>query len=39
MSIFDERYRVVAVEGDHLLVRGVLSGEVLTIIIRAKFGR
>lgn len=31
-SIFDEKYRVVAVHGDRLLVRGVLSGEVLTII-------
>lgn len=32
MSIFDEHYRVVSVEGDRLLVRGILSGEVLTII-------
>jgi hypothetical protein len=31
-SIFEERYRVVAVESDRLLVRGVLSGETLTII-------
>jgi len=31
-SIFEERYRVVAVESDRLLVRGVLSGEMLTII-------
>jgi hypothetical protein len=31
-SIFDEQYRVVAVENDRLLVRGILSGEVLTII-------
>lgn len=31
-SIFDEKYRVVAVEGDRLLVRGVRSGEVLTIM-------
>jgi len=31
-SVFDEQYRVVAVEGDRLLVRGILSGEVLTII-------
>lgn len=31
-SIFDEKYRVVAVQGDRLLVRGVSSGEVLTII-------
>lgn len=32
-SIFEEQYRVVAVESDRLLVRGILSGEVLTIII------
>jgi hypothetical protein len=31
-SIFDQQYRVVAVEGDRLVVRGILSGEVLTII-------
>lgn len=31
-SIFDEKYRVVAVEGDRLLVRGIRSGEILTII-------
>ena len=31
-SIFEERYRVVAVESDRLLIRGVLSGEMLTII-------
>lgn len=31
-SIFDQRYRVIAVEGDRLLVRGVVSGEVLTIV-------
>jgi hypothetical protein len=31
-SIFDEKYRVVAVQGDRLLVRGIRSGEVLTII-------
>ena len=31
-SIFAERYRVVAVESDRLLLRGVRSGEVLTII-------
>jgi hypothetical protein len=30
--IFCQQYRVVAVEGDRLLVRGILSGEVLTII-------
>jgi hypothetical protein len=31
-SIFAERYRVVAVEDDRLVVRGVRSGEVLTIL-------
>ncbi|HYL14985.1 MAG TPA: hypothetical protein VEV41_18225 [Terriglobales bacterium] len=31
MAIFDEQYRVVAVESDRLLVRGILSGDVLTI--------
>lgn len=31
-SIFEQQYRVVAVEGDRLLVRGILSGDVLTII-------
>src|SRR5258708_18253534 len=31
-SIFREKYRVVSVESDRLLVRGVLSGEILTII-------
>jgi len=31
-SIFDQQYRVVAVESDRLLLRGILSGEVLTII-------
>jgi hypothetical protein len=32
MTIFDEKYRVVSVEGDRLQVRGVHSGDVLTII-------
>jgi hypothetical protein len=32
MSIFAEQYRVVAVRGDRLVVRGILSGHVLTII-------
>lgn len=32
MSIFDEKYRVVGVESDRLMVRGVETGEVLTII-------
>jgi hypothetical protein len=30
-SIFNQQYRVVAVEGDRLLIRGILSGEVVTI--------
>ena len=32
MSIFDEQYRVVAIESDRLLIRGILSGKVLTIV-------
>ncbi|MGB8013222.1 MAG: hypothetical protein WCF68_16545 [Terriglobales bacterium] len=32
MSIFDEQYRVVAIEGDRLLIRGIRSGEVLAIV-------
>jgi hypothetical protein len=32
MSVFDEKYRVVGVEGDRLLVRGVHSGDLLTIL-------
>ena len=31
-SIFDEQYRVVAIESDRLVVRGILSGQVLTIM-------
>jgi len=31
-GIFDEKYRVVAVEGGNLTIRGVRSGEVLTIV-------
>jgi hypothetical protein len=31
-QIFDEKYRVVAVEGQSLTIRGVRSGKVLTII-------
>lgn len=30
--MFDEKYRVVAVESQRLVIRGTLSGEVLTII-------
>ncbi len=32
MSIFDEHYRVVAIEGDRLFIRGILSGDVLAIV-------
>jgi hypothetical protein len=32
MSVFDEQYRVVAIESDRLLIRGIFSGKVLTII-------
>jgi len=32
MSVFDEKYRVVRVEGDRLLLRGVHTGDVLTIL-------
>jgi hypothetical protein len=32
MSVFDEKYRVVGVEADRLLVRGVHSVDVLTIL-------
>jgi hypothetical protein len=31
-SLFDRQYRVVAVENDRLLIRGILSGEVLMIV-------
>jgi hypothetical protein len=31
-SIFDEQYRVIAIEGDSLVIRGILSGNVLTIL-------
>ena len=31
MSVFDEKYRVVAVESHRLVIRGVLSGKVLVI--------
>jgi hypothetical protein len=32
MSVFDEKYRVVGIEDDRLLLRGVRSGAVLTIL-------
>jgi hypothetical protein len=31
-SIFGERYRVVSVEGDRLRLRGVVSGQIVTIV-------
>jgi hypothetical protein len=31
-TIFDEKYRVVAIQGDQLVIRGVISGAVLTIV-------
>jgi hypothetical protein len=31
-SIFDQKYRVVAIDGDCLVIRGILTGDVLTII-------
>ena len=31
-AIFEEKYRVVAVDGQHLTIRGVRSGKVLTIV-------
>jgi len=31
-GIFDDEYRVVALEGQRLTIRGVRSGEVLTIV-------
>jgi hypothetical protein len=31
-TIFDEQYRVVAIEGDRLFIRGILSGDVLAIV-------
>ncbi len=32
LSIFDEQYRIVAIEGDRLFIRGILTGEVLAIV-------
>ncbi len=37
MTIFDENYRVVAVDGHSLVISGVLSGNVLVINTDAKF--
>jgi hypothetical protein len=32
MSVFDEKYRVLGIEGNRLLLRGIHSGAVLTIL-------
>jgi hypothetical protein len=32
MSIFDEKYRVVGIEDNRLTVKGIDSGDVLTIV-------
>jgi hypothetical protein len=32
MAIFDETYRVIAVDSQSLTVRGTMSGEVITIV-------
>ena len=31
-TIFDEQYRVIAIEANSLVIRGILSGHVLTIL-------
>ena len=33
-SIFDQHYRIVAVDSDRLLVPGIVNGEVLASLIR-----
>ena len=32
MAIFDEAYRVLAVESQRLTIQGILSGEIMTIV-------
>jgi hypothetical protein len=32
MALFDETYRVIAVDSQSLTVRGTISGEVVTIV-------
>ena len=32
MAIFDETYRVVAVESQRLTIQGMVSGEIMTIV-------
>jgi hypothetical protein len=32
MAIFEENYRVVAVDEQHLVIKGVVTGELLTIV-------
>ncbi len=31
MALFDETYRVIAVESQRLTIQGILSGEIITI--------
>jgi hypothetical protein len=31
-ATFQEQHRVIAVDGDHVLIRGVQSGQILTIV-------
>ena len=37
MTIYDEKYRVVAVESHSLVIRGILSGKVLIINTAPEF--
>lgn len=37
MTIYDEQYRVVAVESHSLVIRGILSGKVLIINTVSEF--
>ena len=39
MTIFDEKYKVVAVESQSIVIRGVLSGNVLVIKTEPDFPR
>jgi hypothetical protein len=32
MSVFDEKYRVVGIDGDRLVLRGIHSGDVLSVL-------
>jgi hypothetical protein len=35
MAIFDETYRVVAVDSQRLTIQGIFSGEIMTIVSTA----